>query len=514
MREDDAKESEPEERQTAEAVTTGGEPTAELQQRERHPEIFAEQRDSEAISVLVVDDDPDMAALTQTYLEKERGGFDIDVYTNPTDALDGVESMEADAIVSDYDMPRMDGLELLEAVRDSDIEIPFILFTGKGSEEIASKAISMGVTDYLQKDAKASKYSVLANRIENYVEQHRAKVALERSEEKFSKLVKNSTDVISIIGENARFEYLSPAAESVLGYKPEELIGECVFDYAHPDDRQYTMEKFFDAVENPQKEPVVQFRFKDPDRTWPILEARGRNLLDDDTVGGFLVNSRDITTLKSRERQLEHQNEKLDKMQRTLTHDIRNPLNVATSSLSFYRDEGDEEYLDRLDRSLDRIDQLIERVQILAKQETEIGELENVSLEGAASAAWEMVATGEATLQIAETKQLKADRSCLQQLFENLFRNAIDHAGADVTVTVGTTEDGFYVADDGPGIPDADHDKVFESGFSTHPDGTGFGLAIVEQICHGHDWEVDLCADADGGARFEVSNVTFTVTTY
>ena len=103
--------------------------------------------------------------------------------------------------------------------------------------------------------------------------------------------------------------------------------------------------------------------------------------------------------------------------------------------------------------------------------------------------------------------ELQADATRLRQLLENLFRNSVDHGGEDVTITVGTLADGFYVADDGPGIPEAERDQVFESGYSTNRDGTGFGLAIVEEIAAGHGWEITVTEGVEGGARFEVTGV-------
>ena len=106
-----------------------------------------------------------------------------------------------------------------------------------------------------------------------------------------------------------------------------------------------------------------------------------------------------------------------------------------------------------------------------------------------------------------EDLRVTADKPRLRQLLENLFRNAIEHAGSEVEVTVGALEDGFYVADDGPGISEDEHDQVFETGFTTSDGGTGFGLAIVEEIATAHGWTVEVTESAAGGARFEVRGV-------
>ena len=100
-----------------------------------------------------------------------------------------------------------------------------------------------------------------------------------------------------------------------------------------------------------------------------------------------------------------------------------------------------------------------------------------------------------------------ADRSRLKQLLENLFRNAVAHNGDDVHVTVGDTADGFYVADDGVGVPPDDRDRIFESGYTTDADGCGLGLPIVRDIADAHGWDVTVAESTAGGARFEFTGV-------
>jgi signal transduction histidine kinase len=108
-----------------------------------------------------------------------------------------------------------------------------------------------------------------------------------------------------------------------------------------------------------------------------------------------------------------------------------------------------------------------------------------------------------------------ADETTLRQALENLYRNAAEHgtdgvdAGSDgsITVAVGATPDGFYVADDGAGIPADERDQVFEHGYTTRSEGTGFGLSIVREIVEAHDWSITVTESEDGGARFEISGV-------
>jgi PAS domain S-box-containing protein len=460
----------------------------------------------------------------------ERRDIDVTTRTSAEDGLEYLREADVGCIVSDYEMPRTDGLEFLEAVRKEYPDLPFILFTGKGGEEIASKAISAGVTDYLQKEPDEGQFTVLANRIVNLVDQYRATKAVEQTQKRFSKLIEHSTDVISIVGPDARFEYLSPSAEHILGYEPAEMVGEYIFDYAHPDDRDEAMEKFFEAVQDPDRQPVVEFRFKHPDGSWPVLESRGRNLLDDPDVQGFVVNSREITELREHEQELQRQNEQLELIRSVVSHDLQNPLNVATTTRELAaedfadpdRREDVPEHLDRLGRALDRMDAIISDMLTMAEQGSRVAEPQSVDLETVARAAWEMAGDDDATLRIVDAPTVRADESRLQQLLENLFQNSIQHTDPGVTVSVGIsggeedgsvgeTDDGsvdgtddtgsvvdLYVEDDGPGIPEEERERVFESGYSTDREGSGFGLAIVEQIAKAHGWSVTITGPDDG----------------
>ncbi|PSP84174.1 hypothetical protein BRC83_06010 [Halobacteriales archaeon QS_1_68_17] len=134
---------------------------------------------SGSIQVLHVDDDPELGRLTVEALEHHSDRLRVESATGAREGLAVLANRDVDCVVSDYQMPEMDGLELLDAVRARDPELPFILFTGHGSEEIASEAISAGVTDYLQKETAFETYAVLANRIENAVSEYRARTRLE-----------------------------------------------------------------------------------------------------------------------------------------------------------------------------------------------------------------------------------------------------------------------------------------------------------------------------------------------
>ncbi|MFB6097138.1 MAG: sensor histidine kinase [Haloferacaceae archaeon] len=212
--------------------------------------------------------------------------------------------------------------------------------------------------------------------------------------------------------------------------------------------------------------------------------------------------------------QLRRQRDRLDQFASVLAHDLRNPLGVATGYLQLARERGDEDAFARVDSALARMEDLIDDVLALARKGEESLQPEPTRLAACVDAAWADVASGDATLRndVDPGYVVLADESQLMELLENLFRNAVEHGSRDdaddgVTVQVGTLQaDGFFVADDGPGVPADQRETVFEFGYTT-ASGTGFGLAIVEQIATAHGWTVALTESDVGGARFEIGDV-------
>lgn len=176
----------------------------------------------EAIRILHVDDEPSFALMVADRLAREHDGFEIVTESSPTDGLDRLQTAEFDCVVSDYQMPEMDGLAFLNIVRENYGDIPFILFTGKGSEEIASEAITAGVTDYLRKASGVERYSMLANRILNAVERYHALRQIDLSR----RALATANEGISLVELDGTFSYVNPAFAALFGYEPEELIGE------------------------------------------------------------------------------------------------------------------------------------------------------------------------------------------------------------------------------------------------------------------------------------------------
>jgi PAS domain S-box-containing protein len=908
--------------------------------------------DDSPIRVLLVDDDEAFADLTADYLRRETDDFEVTTRPAAAPALDYLGDADVDCVVSDHDMPEKVGLELLDAVRDDHPDLPFVLFTGKGSEEIASDAISAGVTDYLQKGGGTDKYAVLANTVRNAVEKRRSEQALREekhlleqvlattpgsvvfrpngeiasatdraratlaidddtpadhdwefvtldgeplpdddhparrvarsgkplhgerlgvewpdgwrkylvmhcaplfdadgevdrvvasftdvtdrvkhdrdaeraqtivqavgdpvysldedgaftfvndafeaitgrdredlvgehcstvmddddiadgadviedllagdresgmleipvedwadgvehievhiallpfdvafqgtagvvrdvtdrerrerrlreSEQKYATVVEEASDAV-IVAQGESIRFANPRAADILEYDQAALEGKPVADVIAPEDRETVLDRLqrrlqgdspehryeFHAVtadgdrvpieftaarvtyegdpavlaicrdvsereararERRQYETIVETApdgvfIVDEDanyvggnihgagltglevseldnKTVPELVETGvfdpdivqryqetvRDLLTaedpdakgkfefhvypadsdeervvechlalrphDDEFRGTIGVLRDVTDRRRRERELERQNERLDEFASVVSHDLRSPLNVASGWLDRYRETGDDDALDRVDRAHDRIAEILDELLAVAREGVDVHDTTEVPLEVVSVAAWASVATGDANLSVdSNGDSVEAVRGRLQELLENLFANAVEHGstspdsqarqdavehgstsnqdaarsddaveqgstGADthpprdaaeegttadssttdaavdggedadptgdlrVEVGVLADESGFYVADDGPGIPAEDQGDVFETGYTTSEDGTGFGLAIVESIADAHGWDVELTTSEHDGARFE-----------
>ncbi|WP_225335241.1 response regulator [Halomicrobium urmianum] len=229
---------------------------------------------------------------------------------------------------------------------------------------------------------------------------------------------------------------------------------------------------------------------------------------EDGEIKGLIGVSRLITEKKEYERELKRKNERLEEFASVISHDLRNPLTVALGQLDHYRAEHDDERLDRTGEALERMETLIEDLLALARQGQSIDQTRSVRLSDAVADAQDSVEAPDATVDVTDDGEIEANESRLRQLLENLFRNASEHAGESASIRVGALEDGFFVADDGPGIDPDERERIFEPGYTTNEGGTGLGLAIVCDVAEAHGWDVTVTESDAGGARFEFTGVS------
>jgi PAS domain S-box-containing protein len=460
------------------------------------------------IHVLVADDDDVMRETTVRLLETTNPDFRVRGVPSGTAVLDDIEDADEpiDCIVSDYEMPELDGLDLLEAVREHDAEVPFIIYTGHGNEDVASEAISAGVTDYVRKSVTGG-HQILAARIEAAVARRRAE-----AERDLQALAMEAVEEgIAVVDADGKFVEVNDAYAELYGYDRQELIGTS-WERVNPSEENERMYlQILPALREQGSWHGESVGLRDDGSTFPKSKS-----LTDLEGGGFVCAVRDVTEQKMAEHGLREQNERLREFARLVSHDLRNPLNVAEGYLTLVEESATEEQTDSLERirtAHDRMRRLIDDMLRLAREGRVVDATEAVSLVDVTEAAALTVGLDDGSYVLGERlPRVHADEERLSALFENLFANALEHAGPEPTVRVGPLEDehgvfGFFVEDDGPGIPENRHVKVFESGFTTDRAGTGFGLAIVKRIASAHGWTVSVRDGTDGGARFEFRGV-------
>jgi len=278
-----------------------------------------------------------------------------------------------------------------------------------------------------------------------------------------------------------------------------------------------------EIASNAEKEGVIEYTDADQLQYYRIktekLRSRRAQL-------GRVIKFVDVTEAEQHKQQIESEKDKLERFTGTFSHDLRNPLNVAGGNAEIIRElldphVGDSESYnppsyetletigsatETLTRALNRIEALIEDLLVLTQGDTLITDPKPVSVKTLSEDCWTVVDTKGASLVVDNEMSINADENRLRQLVENLFRNAVEHGGDAVTITVGAldTHQGFYIEDTGSGIPEDAREDVFQSGFTTNRRGTGLGLSIVKEIGSQHGWKINLAESAEGGARFEI----------
>lgn len=173
--------------------------------------------------VLHVDDDSDFVELAAEFIQREDDRLVVDVALTARDALKRLSEDDIDCVISDCEMPDVDGIDFLEAVRDAHPELPFILFTGKGSEEVASEAISAGATEYMQKEGGTDQYAVLANRVTVACEGYLSQLQLHQMTELYETMLQTMTEVVLVTDPSGGFTYICPNVEHIFGYTVDEV---------------------------------------------------------------------------------------------------------------------------------------------------------------------------------------------------------------------------------------------------------------------------------------------------
>jgi len=315
-------------------------------------------------------------------------------------------------------------------------------------------------------------------------------------------------DAVYALDPDGEIVYVNRRYAELKGVEIGTLLGTDIYEWVTDDVADRAQAVLEEIAAGERDVGVVEYDFLTADGDRFPAELRFNRVRSGEAELGRVGVIRDVSERKRREDALRRTNERLESFASVVSHDLRNPLNVLSGSLELARETGDEEHLERAERAVEDMTTLVDDLLMLAREGAVIDETEPVDLAASAESAWETATAGSnASVSIETTSRVVADPDRLTQLLGNLFRNAVDHAGDEVTVTVDDLEDGFRVADDGPGMPPDVRDRALESGYSTATDGTGFGLAIVTEIADAHGWTVSVADATDGGAAIAIRGV-------
>lgn len=356
--------------------------------------------------------------------------------------------------------------------------------------------------DQAREDAEQSRQEA-----ERLAEQLRIKK--QQSDEQFRTLFETAPDPVVVVSTDGTIENLNTEFERTLGYDADEIVGADFTSLAfEPEERVRELVSSLDpSVADEDFKSTHVFTFDRSDGEDLILELNADILADDSAVGWIGI-LRDVTDREMQRQELKLQNTRLEQFASIVSHDLRNPLAIAKGYLEQARAEYDPDGdgpLSEVAWAHEKMGRMIEDLLALAREGEMVAEVTTTDFHDVATVAWDSVETNAATLHIEDDPgTIEADAERLEQLLANLFRNARDHNEGAVEIRVGRLEEGFYVEDDGCGIPEDKREDIFEFGYTNSADGTGLGLAIVTQIAEAHEWHVRVTSSELDGARFEV----------
>jgi PAS domain S-box-containing protein len=420
-----------------------------------------------------------------------------------------IEADDVDCVVSEADLPDGTGLAFLRRVRERYPTLPFLLYTAADVEPMAEGAIEANLTGYVRRDADADQTEELGRAIGDAVDRTRETPRV-RETERFRTIIEQSSDVVSILDREGTYVYQSPSVESVLGYAPEQFVGESVFEFVHPEDRERVRTEFLAAVENPDRTPTIEYRFKHSDGSWRVVESRGTNMIEDPVVGGMVVNSRDVTDRRRRE-------QRMNVLNRTLRHDLRNAMNVILGNAELLmREHGTDDRAEtvrstaasmlelsnkvrEIERALDTSDSPREMVDVVSVVEEYV------------SAVRRSRPDVDVEVDLPESEWVLANNR-IGAVIDNAIENAIDHSedprlrvAAEDAELAGDDAVRITVADDGPGIPEEELAVLTEGGETPLEHTSGIGLWLIQWIVAESAGEVTFEESEWGGTAVRIT---------
>jgi two-component system, cell cycle sensor histidine kinase and response regulator CckA len=497
---------------------------------------------TERLRVLVVDDAPEHAEMVVQFL-RSGSAFphaEFQIAATYDEALQAFQGKAFDVAFFDYWLGSRDGLTLLRDVRLRAIDTPVVILTSRGAEEVAVEAMKAGAADYLSKTnltAEALERAIRYALALGVEDRHRreAEAARRASDDRFRALVENSYDVLMLLDEQGRLTYITPAAARVLGWHPESMLGQSVFESVHPEDVDLANARFAEAMKLHGHPVTAQVRLQHADGTWRTVDGIGVNRLQDPLVKAVVVNVRDVTDRLRLEEQL-RQSQKMEAIGQLaggVAHDFNNLLTAILGYCNLILEEVPTDAAMRQD--LEEIRSAGERAAALTRQLLAFSRRQ--MLQPQTLDVNDLIRQIERLLRrlISEDVQLtttlaadlwpvKVDPASLEQVLINLAVNGRDAMplGGRLTLETSNAEleapdpdrdsipPGRYVkitvSDSGHGMDAATQARVFEPFFTTKEQGkgSGLGLATVYGIVKQSDGYIWVTSETGHGTMFSV----------
>ena len=269
--------------------------------------------------ILYVDDEPDLLDIGKLFLE-ESGDFTVTTALSAPEGIRLLEQEKFDAIISDYQMPDMDGIQFLVEVRSRFGPIPFILFTGRGREEIVIQAINSGADFYLQKGGEpGAQFAELSHKVRMAVERRTTSEALNMSETRFRTLIEKASDIIRILDRDGRIIFDTAGSEHLLGYPSGFTIGKSPMEFIHPDDLEIVKRELSEVYASTNSGIPTAFRLRKADGSYTWVESTGKNLIGVPGIDGIVITTRFIDERKKAEEAKRESEEKYRTLYQQMT---------------------------------------------------------------------------------------------------------------------------------------------------------------------------------------------------
>ncbi|MBW2709805.1 MAG: PAS domain S-box protein [Deltaproteobacteria bacterium] len=290
----------------------------------------------ETLCLVIVEDEDAHFSLMERAILRDLPGASVYHFKDAGSCLERLDEILPDIIVTDYLMPDMNGIQFLEALNQEKRDIPVIMITGQGDEDIAVQAMKLGARDYLVKSADF--FKLLPSVIEKVAREWKLKQSLRELEKRFQDLAENISDWIWEVDRQGRYIYSNPMVEDILGYRPDEVIGKDFHDFFAEDVKETLKESVFQVTM--RKRPIFALETRLVHKTgYEItVEVNGTPFFDKGgNLSGYRGVHRDISLRKRTEdqiRRLSHQLLRAQEIERQrLSRDLHDHLAQDCSAM-------------------------------------------------------------------------------------------------------------------------------------------------------------------------------------